>query len=174
MAANIKASPQAIDKMLRTMAISTAGDMAYRIHTEGKKADGSQIGTYSAGYMKVRTGKFSTNQTYRSGKRKGETKPTGVFTRGKNKGQKRPSYNRTDSTKVVFSLTRQMENDFSLKETKEPIRTVNGYGVGFKNPINTKKYQWLSEKNPNVYELSVSEKKKVHKIAEEFIKNLFK
>ena len=167
------APPNGFDKMLRSMAISTAGYMAYRIHTLGQDSKGAQIGTYSKGYMKVRTGKFATNQVYKSGKRKGETKPTGVFTKGKNKGAPRPKYNRTDDTKIIFSLTRQMENDFSLKETKEPIKTATGYGVGFKNRANADKYGWLNEKYPTVYELSEQEKKKVRDIAEDFIANAF-
>lgn len=176
------ASEESIDQLLRTLAISTAGDMAYRIHTEGKKADGSQIGTYSEGYMKVRTGQFSTNKKFSKGKNKGETKPTGVFTKGKNKGQPRPKYNRTADTKVIFSLTRQMENDFGLKENKEPIKTSTGYGVGFKNPDNTQKATWLTEEGvgrnkkvfTGVYDLSEMERKRIRDIAEDFIANAFK
>jgi hypothetical protein len=176
------ASEESIDKLLRSLAISTAGDMAYRIHTEGKKADGSPIGTYSDGYMKVRTGQFSTNKKFTKGKNKGETKPTGVFTKGKNKGQPRPKYNRTSDTKVIFSLTRQMENDFGLKENKEPIKTNTGYGVGFKNPDNTQKAEWLTETGvgrkkkvfTGVYELSDMERQKIRDIAEDFIANAFK
>lgn len=167
------ATPQGIDKMLRSMAISTAGSMAYRIHTEGKKADGSQIGTYSPEYMKVRTGKFSTNTRFSKGKSKGQIRPIGVFTKGKNKGSPRPRYNRTDDTKIVFSLTRQMENDFSLKETTEPIKTATGYGVGFKNPKNADKAGWLEEKHPGTYKISPQEEQNVRNIAEDFIANAF-
>lgn len=166
------ASPQGIDKMLRSMAISTAGDMAHRIHTEGKKADGSQIGTYSEGYMKVRTGKYTTNTRFSKGKNKGGISPSGVFTKGKNKGSARPKYNRTDDTKKVYSLTRQMENDFSLKETSEPIRTATGYGVGFKNPINAQKAEWQKEYN-EVYKISPQELQKVRDIADDFVANAF-
>lgn len=169
----LAATPQGIDKMLRSMAISTAGDMAHRIHTDGEKADGSQIGTYSPEYMKVRTGQFSTNKRFSKGKNKGEIKPSGVFTKGKNKGSARPQYNRTNDTKIIFSLTRQMENDFSLKETKEPIKTATGYGVGFKNPDNADKAGWLEDKHPGVYKLSPDELKKVRDIADDFVANAF-
>lgn len=169
---NKVASPDGIDKMLRSMAVSTAGDMAHRIHTEGKKADGSQIGTYSKEYMKVRTGQFTTNKRVSKGKKKGELRTSGVFTKGKNKGSARPKYNRTDDTKKVYSLTRQMENDFGLKETKEPIKTATGYGVGFKNPVNAQKAEWQKEYS-EVYKLSEQEKQKVRDIAEDFIENAF-
>lgn len=170
------ASAESVDKLLRTLAISTAGNMAYRIHTEGKKADGSQIGTYSKGYMVVRTGAYKN-------KRKNDA---GFFTKGKQsvfsikkreavrvKESKRPVYNRTNDTKIVFSLTRQMENDFSLKETKEPIKTATGYGVGFKNPKNAQKAEWLEEKHPGTYKLSEGEKESIRKTANDFISNAY-
>jgi phage gpG-like protein len=110
-----------------------------RIHVEGRAADGSQIGTYSEEYMQVRTGKFQSNGTYKSGKRKGETRDTGAYTRGPRKGQPRIQYNRTDDKTVVFSLTRQMENDFSVVETEV------GYGLGFKNVENSRKAEFCEK-----------------------------
>lgn len=177
------ASPEAKDKIARALAIMTAGNMAYRIHTEGKNPDGSQIGTYSDGYMKVRTGQFSTNRKISKGKNKGATASKGVFTKGKNKGAPRPNYNRTADTKVIFSLTRQMENDFSLDGGKdEPIKTANGYGVGWKNPVNTQKAEWLTEKGvgkkkkvfPGVYNLSDFEKGQIIVTVDAFVKNAYK
>ena len=40
--------------MLREIAVSMVGEIQKRIHTDGKKADGSNIGTYSDGYLKQR------------------------------------------------------------------------------------------------------------------------
>jgi hypothetical protein len=51
-------------------------------------------------------------------------------------------YNRTDGTKMIFSLTRQMENDFAIVST-DPIKTASGYGLGFKNQLNADKADWL-------------------------------
>jgi hypothetical protein len=182
---SITASEQSIDKLLRSMAVNTAGDMAYRIHTEGKRADGSALGEYSKEYMKVRTGLFTTNKTFSKGKNKGKTKPTGVFTKGVNKGNQRPQYNRTSDTKVVASLTRQMENDFGLVGNNDPIKTPNGYGVGFKNQnirpsvpgaktiTNTDKAGFIEKRYPGTYQLSEPEKKKIRDIAEDFIRNAF-
>jgi hypothetical protein len=40
--------------LLRPLAIETIPNMKDRIHKEGKASDGSQIGTYSSGYMRKR------------------------------------------------------------------------------------------------------------------------
>jgi hypothetical protein len=42
------------DSLLREIAVSMVGEIQKRIHTDGKKADGSNIGTYSDGYLKQR------------------------------------------------------------------------------------------------------------------------
>jgi len=125
------------DTTLRNVATSILGVVKNRIHEEGKDANGQPIGTYSKEYMVVRTGTFKSNGVKSKGKNKGETKPTGVFTKGKNKGQPRPNYNRTNDTKVVISLTRQMENDFVV------IPTENGYGLGYNNPDNRNKAAYV-------------------------------
>ena len=46
--------------------------------------------------------------------------------------RRQAKYNRTSDTKVIFSLTRQMENDFSVVAAN-PIKTSTGYGLGFKS-----------------------------------------
>lgn len=119
------------DKLSRLTAENMLGIVRYRIHKEGKDAEGAKIGEYSPGYMKVRTGKFSTNDVFTKGKNKGETKPSGVFTKGKNKGQQRPKYNRTDDTTVIMSLTGQTENDFSIQPTDDGL-----WGLGYNNELN--------------------------------------
>lgn len=43
------------DSLLREIAVSMLAVTQKRIHTDGKKADGSQIGTYSNSYLKVRS-----------------------------------------------------------------------------------------------------------------------
>lgn len=44
------------------------------------------------------------------------------------------------STKVIFSLTRQMENDFSVVGGRG-----GSYGLGFKNKLNANKAEWLQK-----------------------------
>lgn len=114
------------DKITRIVALDTLARVHRRIHTEGKSTDGSQIGTYSKGYMTVRTGSFKNNIATK-GKSKGEARvgKAGVFTKGKNKGEQRPKYNRTPDTKAVISLTKKLELSYAV------IGTANGYGIGF-------------------------------------------
>lgn len=47
---------------------------------------------------------------------------------------------RGSSTKVIFSLTRQMENDFSVIAGRG-----GSYGLGFKNKLNYDKSEWLQK-----------------------------
>ena len=62
-------------------------------------------------------------------------------------------YNRTADTKMIFSLTRQMENDWSV------IATQAGYGIGFKNKFNWQKKEWLEEMKGKVFSLTTEENK---------------
>lgn len=55
--------------------------------------------------------------------------------------------------KVIVSLTRQLENDWSV------IATAKGYGIGFKNSHNLDKARWVEEiKEKKIFDLSASEK----------------
>lgn len=146
--------------MLREVATSMLPVVKDRIHTDGKAADGTQIGTYSKGYMAVRTGVYQSNGKITKGKNKGETRNVGVFTKGKNKGEERPKYNRTSDTKVVASLTRQMESDFSVQATSE------GYGLGFNNDENFNKSQYVEATyKKKIYGLTDTEKEQAVEVA---------
>lgn len=90
--------------LLRPVAIEVLPMITERIHKDGQASDGTQIGTYSNGYLR---------------------------TREKN--------NRGKDTKVIVSLTRQLENNWSVLET------TNGYGIGFTNPFNADKLRWVEE-----------------------------
>lgn len=121
------------DYLLRPVAIETIPMITERIHEKGQASDGSQIGTYSPGYMAVRTGNFGNSSRVSRGKNKGTPKDAGLITRGPSKGQPRPRYNRSGDTTIVVSLTRQLENNWSVLETTQ------GYGIGFTNPWNAEK-----------------------------------
>ena len=150
--------------LLRHVANNMLPIVRDRIHVEGLDAENTQIGTYSPGYMKVRTGVFATNEIFKKGKNKGATKPTGVFTKGKKKGQPRPQYNRTNDTKVIASLTSEMENDFSV------IAEGDKYGLGFKAENNFKKSQYVEATyNKKIWTLTQIEKDKVVELATEII-----
>lgn len=146
--AQIQALKDNPDPILRTVALAVLPELRQRVHVDGQDSSGGQIGTYSPGYMKVRTGDFGN-----AGKN-----DSGFNTKGKNSifstktkqaikvkpgqqtaGSLRPKYNRTSDTKVILSLTRQMENDMSV------IATGNGYGIGYNNPDNLKKGRWCEE-----------------------------
>lgn len=121
-------------------------EMVDRIHREGKASDGSQIGTYSPAYMKVRTGNYRNSRKFTRGAKAGELKDAGMYTRGRNatyniKSRKldasRPIYQRSKDTKIVVSLTRQLENDWAI------FLLNNGKGIGFNNPYNYQKLKWV-------------------------------
>jgi hypothetical protein len=132
------------DPVLRTVALAVLPELVVRVHQKGKDAEGGQIGTYSPGYMKVRTGNYPGTQLKR-GANKGNFRDkktagqAGVFTKGDKKGSPRPVYNRSSDTTVILSLTRQMENDTSV------IDTETGYGIGYINPDNFKKAMYCEE-----------------------------
>jgi hypothetical protein len=46
--------------------------------------------------------------------------------------------------KIIVSLTRQLENNWSVLETS------NGYGIGFTNPFNADKLRWVEEQKGKV------------------------
>jgi hypothetical protein len=61
-------------------------------------------------------------------------------------------YKRDASGKIIVSLTRQLENNWSV------IATQNGYGIGFTNPFNLQKARWVEEvKGKAIFKLSKSE-----------------
>ena len=139
------------DKVMRTVATGMLTAVSLRIHADGVATDGGQIGTYSEGYMKVRTGNFRTPE----------------ISRGKKKGEVRPRYNRTNDTKVVISLTRQMEDDFSIQPTQE------GYGLGYNNPDNFKKVAYVEHTyNKKIFALTENEKKVAVEIALDAVKEI--
>ena len=123
--------------LLRPVAFDEIDLMTKRIHQGGKASDNSQIGTYSKGYLAVRSGVFRNSDRFKKGASKVQIKNAGTISRGKQKGQARPQYNRGTDPKVIISLTRQLENDYSV------IATNKGYGIGFLNPLNYKKSQWV-------------------------------
>jgi len=76
-------------------------------------------------------------------------------------------YGRDSSTKVILSLSKEMELDFTA--------VIDGgkYGLGFKREINFKKATWMEEKYKNVYKLTPEENQQVTDITVDFIKKLF-
>ena len=94
--------------------------------------------------------------------------PLGEYTNAYMK--KRQENKRGPSKKIIFSLTRQMENDFSLVAANG----ATGYGLGFKNPDNAQKAEWLQEnkKFGAVYKPTQYEVEQMRLVTEQFIVDL--
>jgi hypothetical protein len=162
--------------LMREVAIDINAMLPARIHEDGLAADGQPIGKYSKSYMAVRTGAFKNAAVTKKGKRKDSgtytdrtirlDKKTGVFTGEEKVGSARPNYNRTSDTKIIVSLTRQLENDWSV------IPTTLGWAIGFKNQFNAQKLAWVEQqKNKKIGALMKEEKeyaiKKLRKLVNE-------
>ena len=186
--AQLQALKDNADPILRTVATTVASEMVHRVHVEGKDSSGNQIGTYSPGYMKVRTGNYKNAEKFSRGKSKGELKNAGKYTKGLNikisgtivldsekKGTARPQYHRDADTKVILSLTRQMESDLTVCET-DPIKTENGYGIGYLNHFNYQKALWCEEtyKKPILTQLTKEEKELADTTAQNFTTDYLK
>ena len=175
-----KLSEQPIEYM-RPVVLVLAGEVRNRIHVEGKKADGSQIGTYSSSYLKLRSGNYANSQKYSKGAKAGQlknagtytdrtirlNKKTGVFTGEEKVGTERINYNRGSDPKVILSLTRQMEQDFV------PIAEDNLYGLGFNNKDNLDKAEWNDERYKGVYGLTTEEEQIAEQVIEDYINGVF-
>jgi hypothetical protein len=138
------------DQLLRTIATNMHAAVKDRIHSQGRAADGNQIGTYSNPYLRLRTEGYKSD----------------IVTRGKNKGLPRTikKFNRTGDSKVILSLTRQMENDFSV------VATDNGYGLGYINDENFKKVDYNEKRyGKKIFALTQEEGVQVNETAIEFV-----
>jgi predicted butyrate kinase (DUF1464 family) len=89
--------------------------------------------------------------------------------------KRRQEKNRGTSKKVIFSLTRQMENDFSIVAGNG----ASGYGLGFKNMDNANKAEWLQRNTRyksggfgDVYRPTQVEIEHMRVVAEQFITDL--
>jgi len=159
-------------RICMAMAMGVIEPMRKRIHQDGIDADSNQIGTYSEGYMKVRTGNYSNKDSKsRSGyfTKRGvlsdiETHRVVKYEKSKPKERKRPNYNRDADNKVVASLTRQMENAMAV------IPLVNGAGIGYHDELSYNKSKWVEEtygKEDKIFALSADERALVRQIAED-------
>ena len=153
-----------IKGMTALQASTAIADMRKRIHVEGKDSNGAQIGTYSAAYLKVRTGLYSDAKKAKKG-----VKSAGKFSKGKSKGGERPKYQRGSDPKIILSLTRQMESDMII------IPIENGAAIGYSNEFNFNKSQWNETKyKKNIFNLTEKEKERVFEVGQEFINDTVK
>lgn len=76
----------------------------------------------------------------------------------------REAKGRGKDTKVIVSLTRQLENDWAV------LGTEKGYGIGFNNSFNKDKAGWVEEnKKRIIFNLSESEKQYITERLQELI-----
>lgn len=75
--------------------------------------------------------------------------------------QVRERYNRTADKNVVASLTRELENGYTLKATE------NGYTIGNTSPSNDEKITHLEEKYGDIWLLTEKEQEITRIVAEE-------
>lgn len=151
-------------ELFREVALELIPMIHERIHVEGKAADGTQIGTYSNAYIKVRTGDYGNADKFKKGKNAGKNKNAGTATKGTSKGSARNRYNRSADTKVILSLTRQMENDYAVMPGEV------GWGIGFNNSHNADKARWNDKRyGHTVYQLTEEELEYAVKRTEELI-----
>ncbi len=68
-------------------------------------------------------------------------------------GLRKRKFKRSGDPKIIVSLTRQLENDWSV------LGTPSGWGIGFNNPFNAQKMKWVElQKGKKIAALSASEK----------------
>jgi len=148
----------------RTLSFDLIDLMTKRIHIDGKAADDSQIGTYSKGYMVVRTGGYKNASKKNAGAfQKGAKAFSDVATK---KANIRPNYNRSADTKIIVSLTRQLENDWNV------IATDDGYGIGFLNSHNFDKARWVEAiKKKKIFFLAPTEQQYVNETVNTLVKD---
>lgn len=84
----------------------------------------------------------------------------GTYSKGYMAERKRN--NRSADSKIIVSLTRQLENDWSV------IATDRGYGIGFLNSFNLNKARWVEQnKGKKIFSLSQGEKDHALKVVQE-------
>lgn len=75
-------------------------------------------------------------------------------------------YSRTSDNKIIVSLTRQLENDWSV------IATEDGYGIGFLNTLNFQKARWVeANKDKVIFSLSGPEQQYVNDTVSKLVKD---
>lgn len=162
------------DDLLHIVSDALCAEMKDRVFNNGTASDNSQIGNYTSGYMKVRTGNYPNAPIATKGKDKGNFKikkvkvgDAGIYTKGINKGKPRVRYNRAMDTKVILSLTREMENDMKTMPTED------GWGIGFSNVHNYNKAKWnASRYGKSIWILSEEENRMVSELANKRIQEV--
>lgn len=79
---------------------------------------------------------------------------------------RRRRFNRSADSKIIVSLTRQLENDWNV------IATDDGYGIGFLNSHNFDKARWVEQnKAKKIFSLSATEQQYVNDTVDQLVKD---
>lgn len=155
-------------ELFREVAFQVISMLRQRIHVDGLAADGTQIGTYSPEYMKVRSGNYGNTPKVSRGPNKGQKRKgsSGTITRGERAGQPRPNYGfPAGDSKVILVLTGQLERDYAVLPGEK-----GGWGIGFLNAHNFEKATWNNERYGHVvWDLTDEELQEVVRITEQLI-----
>jgi hypothetical protein len=158
-------SEEVQDKIVRDAAINVMAEIKVRVHQQGKASDESQIGVYSDSYLKYRSGTYSDSKT----NKKGAVTSAGRYSKGANIGKKRRKFNRGTDSRVILSLTRQMESDMQVQKIE------GGYAIGYSNRKNLDKALWNQIRYKKaIWALSIKEKEIVKSIAQSYVENSIK
>jgi hypothetical protein len=168
-----------VQKMTREQASTLMADMKTRIHKQGKASDGSAIGSYSRGYLAVRSGQFKNSGKSDAGfHSKGKNAIYDIKSRKavkvkKSKGSSgdsmRVKYNRGNDPKVILSLTRKMEGQMVL------IPIENGTAIGYSNEADYMKSQWAEKTyKKEIFSATVEEVANVLEIGQKYINDSLK
>lgn len=169
MSARLQGLVENPDPLLRTVALTVLPEVKKRVHVQGLDSSGSLIGTYSPGYLALRTGNYSNADKFKKGARQGQHKNAGTHTKGNSAGSVRPQYHRDADPKVILSLTRQMENDMSV------LPNGKAYGIGYNNPENYQKSQWNEATYKKaIWNLTESERELAQETAQHFTTDYLK
>lgn len=153
-----------VEKMTREQATTVMAMIRVRVHEQGQDANGGQIGTYSKGYLAIRSGIFQNSGKISKGKNKGKVKDAGKYTKGGKSGSLRTKYNRGTDPKVILSLTRQMESDMSI------IPVQNGFGIGYNNSKNYNKAVWAEQRyKKQIFAVSDAETEAIDEISSKYL-----
>lgn len=158
-----------IKELTAIQASTLMAEMKKRIHKLGKASDGGQIGTYSKGYMAVRSGIFKNSGKQSKGVNTVKVSNAGKKTKGKSIGEPRKKYNRGTDPKVIISLSRKLEESYVLV----PIQ--NGTGIGFSTNESFLKSQYVEKtyKKP-IFKITKEERQLIFEAGQEYINETLK
>jgi hypothetical protein len=158
------------DTLLRTVSFGIYALMKTRIHDSGIKSDGTNIGTYSPGYLDWRlknnyAAQGNTVKLFLTGQMQND------FSVGK---YDKTSYAIGFQNKINYDKSINAEDGQQPHSVKAHTRKIKNPKPGGKNTVAVRSYQskgWSGY--GKIYDLTDDEKKALNKIVTSFLDNLF-